>query len=143
MNKIIMDLESQKLNKGKELKNIQYELNIIEENLNKSINKETKLLNNVLKNNLIEIIEIIHKSGLKCNSVYNAETYRHDTIYRISDGHYFVDIKAKDGTIVKDLSNINNDVAKPKFYKDVENLLFLHIIPYCENKKLINKDEEW
>ena len=104
--------------------------------LRDEIFKETNLLNQVLKNNLIEIIQLIHKRNLKCSSVNNAETIWHDTVYTISDGAYFVDIMAKDGTIVMNYNCKANDGGGKKLCEKVHDLLDFDIIPYCERKKV-------
>ena len=103
--------------------------------LKEELFKETRLLNQVLKNNLIDIIEMIHKRGLKCSSVSNAETIWHDTVYKISDGNYFVNIVAQDRTIVMNTDGIDNDGGGKNLYTTVSYLIDFDIIPYCEKNK--------
>ena len=136
MNTVITTLIKSKDAQERTVKQAEYELKAIEDNLNNELNKETRLLDQVLKHNLIEIINMIHKRGLKCFSVNNAETIWDDTIYKVSDGNYFANIIAKDGKIVKDLSNINNDGGGKRLYEKVEDLLIFDIIPFCEKEKI-------
>lgn len=135
MNKTIELLKTnlEELNKNKNT--LEYEIKSIENILHKATYDETRILNEVLKNNLIDIIELIHKGGLKCSSVYNGETIWNDTVYKISDGCYFINIVAKDGTIKLDYTNIDNDGGGKKLHEKAKELLSIHIIPYCEKNK--------
>ena len=83
MNDTIKNLIKQKQKQEDELRRIKYEINNTDGCLNEAIFKETELMNEVLKNNLIDIINMIHKRNLKCSSVENAETIWHDTFYRV------------------------------------------------------------
>ena len=136
MNNVIECLMKQKEDQEKQLQVIQHDINVTNKCLRDEIFKETNLLNKVLKNNLIEIIQLIHKRNLKCSSVNNAETIWHDTVYTISDGAYFVDIMAKDGTIVMNYNCKANDGGGKKLCEKVHDLLDFDIIPYCERKKV-------
>ena len=140
MNKVIKMLLETKEKEEKKLKEQQYVVKTLEESLQNEIFKETRLLNEVLKNNLVKIIEMIHKDGLKCSSVQNAETIWHDTVYKISDGNYFVNIRAKDGKIVSDYEGINNDGGGKRLAHDVD-LLIHTLTMFCDNEKskYINK----
>lgn len=135
MNTVISNLYQQKEGIDKKLKELNYELKSIEDCLHNELYKETRALNEVLKNNLIEIINMIHKIGLKCSSVYNAETMWNDTVYKVSDGGYFANIIAKNGKIVRDLTDINNDGGGKKLYEKVEVLIDCHITPFCNKEK--------
>lgn len=135
MNDIIKNLTLQKYEQKAKLERAQSLFNNTEKCLNNAIFEETELMNQVLKNNLIDIIQMIHKRNLKCSEVRYAETIWNDTLYRVSDGFYFADIIAKDGTIVMDLSHVNNDGGGEKLYKQVEELICYDIIPYCERNK--------
>lgn len=135
MNDTIKNLIKQKQKQEDELRRIKYEINNTDGCLNEAIFKETELMNEVLKNNLIDIINMIHKRNLKCSSVENAETIWHDTVYRVSDGCYFADIIAKNGTIEMDLSRIDNDGGGKGLYGIVDSLIKFDIIPYCEKHK--------
>lgn len=135
MNTLISNLYLQKEDIEKKLKELNYELKSTEDCLLNELYKETRALNEVLKNNLIEIINMIHKADLKCSSVKNAETIWNDTVYRVSDGNYFADILAKDGKIIMDLTNINNDGGGENLYRKVEILIDYNITPFCNKEK--------
>ena len=135
MNNVIELLQKQKKEQEDQLKKLQFEMNNTNDCLKEELFKETRLLNQVLKNNLIDIIEMIHKRGLKCSSVSNAETIWHDTVYKISDGNYFVNIVAQDGTIVMNADGIDNDGGGKNLYSTVSYLIDFDIIPYCEKNK--------
>ena len=66
MNSVIELLQKQKKEQEDQLKKLQFEMNNTNDCLKEELFKETRLLNQVLKNNLIDIIEMIHKRGLKC-----------------------------------------------------------------------------
>ena len=65
MNNVIELLQKQKKEQEEQLKKLQFEMNNTNDCLQKELFKETQLLNKVLKNNIIDIIEMIHKKGLK------------------------------------------------------------------------------
>lgn len=134
MNKTIKILLETKEKEEKKLKEQQYVVKTLEESLHNEIFKETRLLNEVLKNNLVKIIEMVHKSGLKCSSVYNAETIWNDTVYKISDGNYFVNIRAKDGKLVTDYEGIDNDGGGKRLAHDTD-LLISTLTMFCDNEK--------
>jgi hypothetical protein len=136
MNLVIETLTKQKEELDSKIKELKYDLNSIEESLSEEIFKETYSLNEVMKHNLIEIIELIHKAGLKCSSVHNTETIWHDAVYRVSDGNYFADIVAKDGKIIMDLTNINNDGGGKALYEKVKRLVQYDINPFCNKEKI-------
>lgn len=136
MNNTIELLLKQQKEQEEQLKKLQFEMNNTKDCLHKEMFKETQLYNEVLKNNLIDIIQMIHKRGLKCSSVSNAETIWHDTVYKISDGTYFVNVLAKNGTIATNLDGIDNDGCGKSLYEKVETLIRFDIIPYCEQNKL-------
>ncbi|GEM_PF-6656991 len=136
MNSIIRELQKSKLKQEEKVKMCEYELAVVKKGLIEEIHKETELLNKVLKYNMIEIINYIHKRGLKCSSIQNAETIWHDTVYRVSDDFYFADIIAKDGEIAMDLTHINNGGAGTGLYKIVKNLIDYDISPFCEKEKV-------
>lgn len=117
MNDVIKNLTLQKYEQKAKLERAQSLFNNTEKCLKNAIFEETELMNQVLKNSLIDIIQMIHKRNLKCSEVKYAETIWNDTVYRVSDGFYFADIIAKDGTIVIDLSRINNDGGGKELYK--------------------------
>lgn len=142
MNEIILSLKAKKEVKENELKRINCDLYQINQSLNQELYKETRLFDKILKNNLVDIINMIHKRNLKCSAVSCTETIYGNAIYRISDGNYNIDIKAENGTVVTDLTNIDNDGGGTKLYKNVEILLQFDIIPYCENKKIEYIDNE-
>ena len=135
MNSIIRKLQESKLKQEENVREAEHELLIIERGLRDEICKETKLLNDVLKYNMIEIINYIHKRGLKCSSIKNAETIWNDTVYRVSDGNYFADIMAKDGEIVMDLTNIDNDGGGKMLYEIVKKVIEYDISPFCDKEK--------
>ena len=136
MNPIIELLLEEKEKEERKLREQQHVVKTLEEALRSEIYKETRLLNEVLKNNLIAIIELIHKCGLKCSSVQNAETIWHDTVYKVSDGRYFVNIRAKDGRIVTDYDGIDNDGGGESLAKAVDLLISHSIIPFCDKEKV-------
>lgn len=135
MNSIIRTLSESKAIQEEKMKEIQFELSTLENSLHDEIYKETRMLNKVLKHSLIEIINMIHKRGLKCSDVSNAETIWHDTVYTVSDGNYHAKIVAKNGNIAMDLTNTGNDGGGKSLYKEVQNLLDYDIIPFCEKEK--------
>mgnify|MGYP004644945713 CR=1 FL=1 len=135
MNNVIEVLKKQKEEQKKQLSHLKFEFDNTVDCLQEELFKETALYNQVLKNNLIDIIRMIHESGLKCSSVSNAETIWHDTVYKISDGCYFVNIVAKDGTITMNTDGIDNDGSIDKLYERVEYLINAYLIPYCEKNK--------
>jgi hypothetical protein len=135
MNQVIRTLLETKENEESKLKEQQHVVKTLEESLRTEIYKETRLLNEVLKNNLIQIIEMIHKNGLKCSSVQNAETIWHDTVYKVSDGNYFVNICAKDGKIVADYEGINNDGGGKRLAHDVDLLINPTLTMFCDREK--------
>lgn len=135
MNKTIEMLIQQKNEQEEKIKQISFELSQISDSLRGELFKETTLLNKVLKHNLIDIIDMIHKRKLLCSSVKNAETMWNDTVYKVSDGCYFANIIAKDGTIKMDLTNIDNDGGGENLYKTVDNLIKFDILPFCETEK--------
>jgi hypothetical protein len=135
MNNVIELLLKQKKEQEEKLKKLQFEMNNTQDSLHEEIFKETQLINQVLKNNLIDIVNMIHKVGLKCSSVSNAETIWHNTVYKVSDGSYFVNIVAKNGTVGTNLDGIDNDGGGKELYKQVDILLRSCLIPYCEKKK--------
>lgn len=140
MNKMITKLKEDLEKETKVLKEQQYIVKTIEDNLHDEIYKETKLLNKVLKNNLIKIIEIIHKEGLVCSSIFNVETIWNDTIYKVSDGNYFVNIIAKDGKITTDYNGIDND-GGGKHLKEKANLLVYSLNLFADKEKLKYEDK--
>ena len=135
MNDMIKVLLEQKLKKETEIKNLQSELDNINECLSDELRKETNLINKVLKYNIIEIINMIHEQNLKCSAVYDAETIWGITKYRVSDGTYFANIIAKDGTVAIDYSGINNDGCGHTLDTKTKDLIVHKIIPFCEMKK--------
>lgn len=135
MNNVIELLQKQNKEQEEQLKKLQFEMSNTNDCLREELFKETHLFNQVLKYNLIDIIEMIHKRGLKCSSVSNAETILHDTVYKVSDGSYFVNILAQDGTIVMSLDGIDNDGGGNNLYATVSYLIDFDIIPYCEKNK--------
>lgn len=66
MNDIIKILLEQRTKKETEIKNLQHELNNINECIDEEMHKETNLINEVLKHNVIDIINMIHEHQLKC-----------------------------------------------------------------------------
>lgn len=136
MNKTIEMLIQQKNEQEEIIKQMNFELSQILDSLRSELVKETILLNKVLKNNLMDIINMIHKRKLLCSSVKNAETIWNDAIYQVSDGCYFANVIAKDGTIKMDLTNIDNDGGGENLYKTVDNLIQFDILPFCEQEKV-------
>lgn len=61
MNSIIRELQKSKLKQEEKVKMCEYELTVVKKGLVEEIHKETELLNKVLKYNMIEIINYIHK----------------------------------------------------------------------------------
>lgn len=135
MNNMIEVLLEQKTKKEIEAKNLQHELNNINDCLSDEIRKETNLINEVLKHNMIEIINMIHEQNLKCSAIYDAETMWGIATYRVSDGAYFANIIAKDGTVAIDYSGINNDGCGTFLDEKTKDLIVHKIIPFCEMKK--------
>lgn len=135
MNNVIKVLLEQKTKKEMEVKNLQYELDDITKCLSDEIHKETNLINEVLKHNVIEIINMIHEQNLKCSAVYDAETMWGIATYKVSDGTYFANIIAKDGTVTIDYSGINNDGGGRTLDEKTKDLIMYKIIPFCEMKK--------
>ena len=142
MNSTIKTLLKQKKELEDKLKKLEFEIHNTDRCLSKEIFNETELFNKVLKNNLVDIIQMIHKNGLKCSSVRNAETIWHDTVYKVSDGTYFINILAKDGTVGTNLDGIDNDGGGKSLYEKVDALIKFDIIPYCEKNKLKYELEE-
>ena len=136
MNDIIKVLLEQKNKKEIEIKDLQHELNSINNCIDEEIRKETNLINEVLKHNVIDIINMIHKHGLKCSAICNAETIWGNTVYKVSDGTYYANIMAKDGTITIDYSGINNDDGGHTLNEKTKDLIVHKIIPFCEAKKI-------
>lgn len=135
MNQVIKTLSETKEKEEIKLKEQQYVVKTLEESLHTEIYKETRLLNKVFKNNLIEIIEIIHKNNLKCSSVQNAETIWNDTVYKISDGNYCANIRAKNGKIISDYEGIDNDGGGRQLAHDVK-LLTSTLERFCDKEKI-------
>jgi hypothetical protein len=135
MNNVIEVLLEQKTKKEIEAKNLQYELDNINKCLSEELHKETNLINKVLKHNIIEIINMIHEQDLKCSAIHNAETIWGITKYKVSDGTYYANIIAKDGTVTIDYSEINNDGGGRTLNEKTKDLIMNKIIPFCEMKK--------
>lgn len=135
MNQVIRLLLEEKEKEEKKLKEQKYVVDVLDKTIRDEIYKETRLLNQVLKNNLILIIEMIHKSGLKCSCVENTETIWNDTVYTVSDGSYFVNICAKDGEISTNYNGIDNDGGGKNLANDVHTLIHNSIIPFCNKEK--------
>lgn len=135
MNNVIETLLEQKTKKEIEVKNLQRELANINKCLSDAIHEETNLINAVLKHNVIEIINMIHEQNLKCSAVYDAETMWGIATYEVSDGTYFANIIAKDGTVTIDYSGINNDGGGRTLDEKTKDLIVYKIIPFCEMKK--------
>lgn len=135
MNDVIEVLLKEKEDQERKLATLNYKIRNLEECISKEMFKETQLLNKVLKYNIVDIIEMIHKRKLKCAAIRNAETIWGDTVYKVSDGTYFANIIAKDGTIVMDLSDIDNDGGGQCLYNSVKILINNDIIPYCRQNK--------
>lgn len=57
------------------------------------------------------------------------------TTYKLSDGTYFANIIAKDGTVTIDYSGINNDGGGRTLDEKTKDLIVYKIIPFCEMKK--------
>lgn len=143
MNDMIKVLLERKTKKETEIKKLQHELNNINKCLSEEKYKETYLINEVLKHNVIEIINMIHEHNLKCSAVYDAEIIWGNTIYKVSDGTYFANIIAKDGTVTIDYSGINNDGGGRTLDEKTKDLIVYKIIPFCEmKKKEYEKSEE-
>lgn len=135
MNNVIKVLLEQKTKKEMEVKNLQYELDDITKCLSDEIHKETNLINEVLKHNVIEVINMIHEQNLKCSAICNTETIWGITKYKVSDGTYYANIMAKDGTVTIDYSGIDNDGGGRELDTKIKDLLMYKIIPFCETKK--------
>lgn len=136
MNDIINVLLEQKNKKEIEIKDLHHELNNINNCIDEEIRKETNLINEVLKHNVIDIINMIHEHQLKCSAICNAETIWGITQYKVSDGTYYANIIAKDGTVVIDYSGINNDGCGHSLDLKTRELITDKIIPFCEAKKI-------
>ena len=135
MNAMIMDWLEQRTKKETEIKRLQHELNTINNCIDDEMHKETRLINEVLKHNVIEIINMIHEYDLKCSAIDNTETMWGNTTYKVSDGTYFVNIIAKDGTVTLDYSGIDNDGGGRTFTTRTKDLIAYKILPFCEAKK--------
>jgi hypothetical protein len=136
MNKTIKTLLKQKKELEAKLNTLEFEIRNTDRCLQEEIYKETQLYDKVLKNNLIDIIQMIHKRGLKCSSVSNAETEFLNTVYKVSDGTYYRNICAQNGTIVANSDGIDNDGGGASLYKKVDTLIEFNLITYCEENKL-------
>ena len=135
MNDIIKILLEQRTKKETEIKNLQHELNNINECIDEEMHKETNLINEVLKHNVIDIINMIHEHQLKCSAICNAETVWGTTTYKVSDGTYYANIIAKDGTVTIDYSGIDNDGCGRTLDTKTKDLIMYKILPFCEIKK--------
>ena len=135
MNKAIELLLEQKEKYNKEIKHLQFELNENENLLHKALFEETCLLDEVLKHNVIDVINMIHKYNLKCSSMKSVETMWGDAEYTISDGRYFIKIVAENGTIAMNTKGIYNDGCDEDLKRKVNILIKNAIIPYCELNK--------
>ena len=136
MNNIISVLLEQKSKKEVEMKHLEHELNNINKCIDEEIRKETNLMNEVLKHNVIDIINMIHEYRLKCSAIHDIETIWGVATYKVSDGTYFVNIIAKNGTVDVDYSGINNDGCGHSLDLKVKELITNKIIPFCEAKKI-------
>jgi hypothetical protein len=133
MNDVIKMLLEKKDECDKKLKLVQYEMNRIERNLHEELFNETQLINNVLEDKMVDIISMINKNGLKVSSINEING---SIIYKVTySSCYHAKFKAKDGTIVVDMSGIDNDGVNEPVKKKVKELLRNHIIPYCEKHK--------
>ena len=135
MNTIIMNLSEQRAQKEAEIKKLRHELNTINKCIEDEMYKETKLINEVLKYNVIEIINMIHEYNLKCAAIINTETMWGNTTYKVSDGTYFANIIAKNGTVTIDYSGTGNDGGGRTLDEKTKDLIAYKIIPFCEMKK--------
>ena len=135
MNAMIMNLSEQRTKKETEIKRLQHELNTINKCIDDEMHKETNLINEVLKHNIIEIINMIHEYDLKCSAINNTETMWGNTTYKISDSTYFVNIIAKDGTVALDYSGTDNEGGGRTLNARAKDLIAYKILPFCEAKK--------
>ena len=136
MNNTINMLLEQKSKKEVEMKHLEYELNNINKCIDEEIRKETNLINEVLKHNVINIINMIHEYQLKCSAICNTETIWGNATYKVSDGTYVANIVAKNGTVDIDYSGINNDGCGRSLDLKVRELITYKILPFCEAKKI-------
>lgn len=137
MNKMIVKLKEDLEKETKALKEQQYIVKTIEDNLNDEIYKETKLLDKVLENNPIKIIEMIQKEKkLKLSSVTMKTSI--GTIYMVKD-FYYANILAKDGKITTDYTGIHNETNK-YIEESAENLIYsLNLFADKEKSKYEDK----
>lgn len=136
MNEIIRVLQKSKSEKESDIKSLQFELNQINNSLDNELYSETRLYDKVLKNNVITIIDMIHKSGLKCAAISNTESLYGDALYKVTDGCYFANITANNGSIEINYNGIDNDGGGKKLHEVVKDLVGHKIVPLCEEKKL-------
>lgn len=115
--------------KKKQLEDLQRSIDFNERNLAELENRESFMLNEVLRNNMIDILKMIEACGLKCVSICPNNKWIN---YKISMYPYYANITIEKGKIIWNTGGIDNDGAGSKLYEIVENLIEFDIKPYCE-----------
>ena len=133
MNGTITALQSAYAEKEKELRKVTFELETLSNTINTAIHDETRAINNVLKNHMPEIVNIIHKHGLMCTSIKGIEHYSGDAIYTLQMHCYKVNLKAENGTIMLSF-DFDND-GGGKRLGEIAKLVVADVKMFCEEHK--------